>query len=234
MDEPLLGEGPLSVDVDREARLATVRTQLPGPAGTAGLDLGGALELDIDLARPASLAGLTIELPTTGDTGRLPRSVRRRLDALLGAPRTEQVAASVRAAGETSGGEPWPLAGVGSAGVAPSLQRASLAHAAACEAGAPLLVRAAGLIEAAVALDPIASCGLLDLRATAHHDAQAGADLLLRLAARGSATGSAAVCCSRSSPSSSPCLSQPGPSLHHIKLATKEGGVQSTSTPLHL
>ncbi len=192
MDEPLLGEGPLSVDVDREARLATVRTQRPGPAGTAGLDLGGALELDIDLARPATLAGLTIELPTTGDAGRLPRSARRRLDALLGAARAEQVAASVRAAGETIGGEPLSLGGGGggggggSAGVAPALQRAALAHAAASEAAAPLSVRAAGLIEAAVALDPVASRGLLDLRATAHHDAQAGVDLLVRLAGRGS------------------------------------------------
>lgn len=183
MDEPLLGTGPLAVEVDLDARVATVRAQLPGPAGTAGLDLGGAIELDIDVARPATLAGLTIDLPMTGDVHRLPRSVRRRLVALLGEARSDEVATAVRAAGPGEG-RPWPLGGQGRAGLSASLQRAALAHAAASEAAAPLVVQATGLIEAAVALDSLASSGLLDLRATARHDAQVGGELLAHLAAR--------------------------------------------------
>lgn len=186
MDDPLLGNGPLAVDIDPQARLAAVRARLPGPAGTAALDLGGGMELDVDVADPARLAGLTVELPLTGDPGLLPRAVGRRLDVLLGAGRTAQVAAAVRAVAHTDGGDaPLPLAGHGSAGVALSLQRGALAHAAACEAGAPRPVRAVGLLEAAVALDPVADHGLLDLRAAAHRDAHVGAELLVALAARG-------------------------------------------------
>src|SRR5690606_24245693 len=71
----------------------------------------------------------------------------------------------------------------GGAGVAPALQRAALAHAAACEPGVPRLVRAVALLEAADALARVAH--RLDLRSVARQDARVGAGLLVDLLAEG-------------------------------------------------
>lgn len=207
MVEPLLGHRVLVAGCDPLARLATLRARPAGPAGSAGIDLGAGVELDVDVADPGSVAGLTVELPQVGDPGALPAGVRRRLEALLGPERAAALGALVAdgpddtvtlprrlAAGDERG---RPAAGVAggparsvphaaqspATGVAPPLQRAGLAHVAACAPGVPRMVRAVALLEAAAALDEVSP--RLDLRATARHDARVGAELLVDLLADG-------------------------------------------------
>lgn len=184
MPEPLLSHDRLVAECDPVARVATVRSQLAGPAGTAGVDLGGGVEVDVDVARPAALAGLTVELPLTGRVEPLPRSLRLRLDALLGPERAADLSEIV---GESVGRRDnvqRPLCGPGApgGGVAPALQRTALAHAAACGAGAPRLVRAAALLEAAVAIDEVGH--LVDVGTGVDH-ARVAAELLTDLVAEG-------------------------------------------------
>lgn len=189
MSDPLLGHDSLVVECDAVARLVTIRSRTVGPAGSAGLHLGDGIDLDVDVAQPASLAGLTVELPLTGEPDGLPAEVRRRLEALLGAPRTTQVHAAAReaAAREVDVRRPLGAAstanGAGGAGVDVALQRAALCHANACRPGAAPLVRAAALLESAGALADIAH--RLDVRSTADHDARVGAELLAGVAAAG-------------------------------------------------
>ncbi|HEX6421062.1 MAG TPA: hypothetical protein VFZ77_21340, partial [Acidimicrobiales bacterium] len=211
MVEPLLGHRALVVACDPVARLATVREHPAGPAGSAGLDLGAGVELDIDVADPSRLAGLTVELPATGPVGDLPAGARSRLHALLGPGGVAELGAAIRDAACTSAaadgagaGHPplRPLTGDAgaspdgvatppqpgndgdrAAGVAPALQRGALAHAAACEPGVPRLVRAVALLEAADALERVGH--RLDLRSMARHDARVGAGLLVDLLAEG-------------------------------------------------
>ncbi|HEX6422331.1 MAG TPA: hypothetical protein VFZ79_02570 [Acidimicrobiales bacterium] len=207
MAEPLLGLRVLVAGCDPVARLATVRARPAGPAGSAGLDLGPGVELDVDVADPASLAGLIVELPPTGDPGDLPAALRRRLAALLGPERAAALGTLVAdrpddtvtlprrlVAGDARRESVAGVAG-GSArsvphaaqspatGVAPPLQRAALAQVAACAPGVPRLVRAVALLEAAAALHEMSP--RLDLRATARHDARVGAELLVDLLADG-------------------------------------------------
>lgn len=186
MVEPLLGHRQLVATCEPDARLVTVRQRRAGPAGSAGLDLGAGVELDVDVADPTSVAGLTVELATTGDAGKLPAAVRRRLDVLLGPERAAALAGLVRAAADRDTVVEQALPSTGApagseGGVAPALQRAALAHRAACEPGAPRLVRAVALLDAAAALGEV--WHRLDLRAAARHDAGIGADLLLGLLA---------------------------------------------------
>ena len=206
MAEPLLGHRVLVAGFDPVARLTTLHARPAGPAGSAGIDLGAGVELDVDVADPGSVAGLTVELPQVGDAGALPAGVRRRLEALLGPERAAALGALVadgpddtvtlprRLAAGDDRGESAAGAG-GSArsvphaaqspatGVAPPLQRAALAHVAACAPGVPRLVRAVALLEAAAALDEVSP--RLDLRTTARHDARVGAELLVDLLADG-------------------------------------------------
>ena len=206
MGEPLLGHRVLVAGCDPVARLATLRARPAGPAGSAGIDLGSGVELDVDVADPGSVAGLTVELPSAGEPGALPSGVRRRLEALLRPERAAAFGALVAdgpddtvtlprrlaasderdeaaAQGVTGrSGRSVPRAPERPAtGVAPPLQRAALAHVAACAPGVPRLVRAVALLEAAAALDEVSS--RLDLRATARRDARVGAELLVDLLA---------------------------------------------------
>ncbi|MBN2621814.1 MAG: hypothetical protein JXA83_00540, partial [Acidimicrobiales bacterium] len=151
--------------------------------GAAGVDIGGGLEVDIDVARPAALVGLTVELPVTGRVERLPRTVRRRLDALLGPERVADLSEIVREALVRLDHVQRPLVGRGApGGVASALHRTVLAHAAACAAGAPRLVRAAALLEAVVAGDEVGR--LVDGSFGVDH-ARVAADLLTDLAVEG-------------------------------------------------
>jgi hypothetical protein len=228
MPEPLLGHLALVADCDPVAQLATVQSQPVGSAGSAGLDLGAGVEVDIDVADPGTVVGLTIELPSGGEMGALPASVRRRLSALLGADRSAELCALVgdaadgqvylrRALGtdDTRQGNPvgrvddgelrryldrWSAGGeitdrrdqpsaplsasnrdVLTFGVDPDLHRGTLAQAAAYQPGAPQLVRAVGLLEAAASLGHVAE--LVDLRRAARHHARVGTELMLDLLA---------------------------------------------------
>jgi hypothetical protein len=98
MAEPLLGYEPLVGHCDPVSRLATVRGWSAGPAGTAGLDLGGGIELDVDIAAPGQLTELVVELPSAGRIGSPTRRQRRSLDALLGPERAEELVALAREA----------------------------------------------------------------------------------------------------------------------------------------
>jgi hypothetical protein len=189
MAEPLLRHESLVVECDPVARLVTVRSRTVGPAGSAALDLGGGIELDVDVAQPAALAGLTVELPLSGELVGLTGGVARRLEALLGPQRTEQVQAVVReaATGEVDLRRPLGAASTASGaigtGVDLALQRAALSHATACRPGATPLVRAAALLEAAGALADIDH--RLDVRSSARHDARVATELLAGVAADG-------------------------------------------------
>ncbi len=76
-----------------------------------------------------------------------------------------------------NGAEPTAV----SVGVAPALYRSALAHGAACQPGAPPVVGAVGLLDAAASLTQLA--GRLNMQRSAVHDARVGTDLLLDLVA---------------------------------------------------
>jgi hypothetical protein len=173
-----------------------------GPAGSAGLDLGGGVELDVDAARPSCLVGLTIELPSGDAPDALTGDLRGRLDMLLGPGSGDDVVALLRAAARdplrlatarlTGGGRSAGSGSVdladppgGDAGllVAPALQRAAVAYGFACAPGAPPMVRAVGLLEAAVELAAIG--GVLDVDGMVERDLHIGVDLLLDAIAGG-------------------------------------------------
>lgn len=198
--EPLVGHGSLVAEVDAGARLAVVRGANAGPAGTAGLQLGDDLELDIDVAAPSTFVAASLHLPSDGAPGTVRADARQRLESLLGVARVEALVALVRAArdngtryrrgrlndergqsrgGDSRGGRQTGDAVHGDARVAAALNRAALAYMAAGEVGAPLLVRASGLLEAAVELARLTVPGLASI---VRHDARRGADLLLGLA----------------------------------------------------
>jgi hypothetical protein len=200
MAEPLLGREPVVGQWDPGGGLATVRGWSAGPAGSAGLDLGAGIELDVDVAEPERLVDLAIELPRAARPGALTVRQRRTLDVLLGPERVDTFVAAAR---QTSGSEPtppWRLDDRGvvyrsppgaeppgedegyrrrsrPGGVGPTLHRTALAHAVAGAPAVPMLVRAVGLLEAAVALSPVSQA--LDLSAAVRRDSRVGTELLL-------------------------------------------------------
>jgi hypothetical protein len=190
--EPQIEPESVAVECDHDARLLTVESSAPAPAGWAGLDLGAGVEIDVDVARPAALGAITVELPASGDPGVLPTDVRRRLVALVGTERTSQLGAVVRASADrraivrrTWRGAPGPAGGPGPAlaCLPDPLATAALAHAATWRPGAPRLARLAGLVEAAVALDGLGH--LFDLQGVARGDLRLATDLVDDLLAHG-------------------------------------------------
>ena len=190
--EPLVEPEILAVECDPDARLLVVQSSAPAPAGSAGLDLGGGVEIDVDVARPAALRAVTVELPVAGDPGVLPPAVRRRLDALVGAERAAQLGAVVHesAASRSTVRRTWrgTAGSTGDPGPAlvcrpDALATAALAHAATWRPGTPRLARLAGLVEAAVALDALGHP--FDLQGAARDDLRLAADLVADLLAHG-------------------------------------------------
>lgn len=187
-------------EVDAKARLVVVRAAQAGPAGTAGLQLGEDLELDIDVTAPSTLVGVILHLPSDGAPDTVSPVARRRLQPLLGTTRVQALMELVRAAvrdgtqlwrGRLDDGfASWRArhGGEGRAAdsamrnadarVAATLSRAALAYQAASEVGALPLLRASGLLEAAVEL---AQPGIPGLGSIARRDARRGAHLLLEL-----------------------------------------------------
>lgn len=186
--EPLLEPEVLAIECDPDAGLLVVQSSAPAPAGSAGLDLGGGVEVDVDVARPVALSAITVELPVADDPGVLPPAVRRRLGALVGAGRAAQLAdvvhesvASRSIVRRTWGGPTGPTGSPGDAGPAlactpDAVATAALAHAATWRPGAPRLARLAGLLEAAVALDGLGHP--FDLQGAARRDLRLAADVI--------------------------------------------------------
>ncbi|MGH9227952.1 MAG: hypothetical protein ACRD07_04320 [Acidimicrobiales bacterium] len=196
MAEPLLGYQPLVAHHVAGSGLVSVGSWPVGPAGSAGLDLGGGVELDVDAARPGCLVGLTIELPSRHPPDALSGGLRRRLDLLLGPGHGDDVVALLHAAERdplrpatarlTGGGRPAAGGGADLADppgadaaspVAPALHRAAVAYGFACAPGAPPLVRAVGLLEAAAELAAVGR--VLDVNGMVERDLRMGVDLLL-------------------------------------------------------
>jgi hypothetical protein len=182
----------VAVECDQDARLLTLQSSTPTPAGWAGLDLGAGVEIDVDVARPAALAAITVGLPASGDPGVLPADVCRRLDALVGTERAAQLGAVVRESADrrsiarrTWSGTAGPSGAPGPAlaCLPDPLATAALAHAATWRPGAPRLARLAGLVEAAVALDGLGQP--FDLRGVARGDLRLATDLVDDLLAHG-------------------------------------------------
>lgn len=190
--EPLVEPEVLAVECDPDAGLLVVQSSAPAPAGSAGLDLGGGVEVDVDVARPVALSAITVELPVGDDPGVLPPTVRRRLGALVGDGRAAQLEDVVHEAfasrsivRRTWGG---PTGSPGDAGPAlactpDALATAALAHAASWRPGAPRLARLAGLLEAAAALDALGHP--FDLQGAARRDLRLAADVIDDLLAHG-------------------------------------------------
>jgi hypothetical protein len=205
MADPLLGLQPLVATHVPGSRLVSVGSWPAGPAGSVGLDLGFGVEIDVDAARPSCLVGLTIELPPADPPGDLPGGLRNALDPLLGRSCSDNLvgflhdsmrdpmrAASARLAAPDHGrsvaiGAPdladLPVDAPVS-GVAIALQRAATAQGLACAPGVSFLVRAVGLLEAAVELSAVGR--LLDLTSMVRRDLSIGVDVLLDAVAGGS------------------------------------------------
>jgi hypothetical protein len=203
MAEPLLGCQPLVAHHVAGSRLVSVGSWAVGPAGSAGLDLGGGVELDVDAARPGCLVGLTIELPSGDPPDALSDGLRRRLDLLLGPGSGDAVVALLREAARhplrpatarlTDGSDRFAASGspeladspsgVSASFVAPALHRAAVAYGVACAPGTPPLVRAVGLLEGAAELAVIG--GVLDVDGMVGRDLRIGVDLLLDAVAGG-------------------------------------------------
>ncbi len=192
MPEPQAEPESVAIECDPAARVLTVQSSAPTPAGSAGLDLGAGVEVDIDVARPAALGAITVELPASGGPGVLPADVRRRLDALVGTARAGQLGAVVHESADrgsivrrTWSGATGPAGAPGPAlaCLPDALAIAALAHAATWRPGAPRLARLAGLVEAAVALDGLGHP--FDQRDAARGDLRLAADLVDDLLAHG-------------------------------------------------
>ncbi|MGH9192413.1 MAG: hypothetical protein ACRDZ0_08070 [Acidimicrobiales bacterium] len=203
MAEPLLGCQPLVAHHVVGSGLVSVGSWPVGPAGSAGLDLGGGVELDVDAARPSCLVGLTIELPAGDAPDALTGGLRHGLDLLLGPGCSDTLVALLRESARDplrpattrltgNGGRSAASGSVDSADqrgtdaasyVAPALHRAAVASGVACAPGTPPLVRAVGLLEAAAELAAIG--GVLDVDGMVGRDLRIGVDLLLDGAAGG-------------------------------------------------
>jgi hypothetical protein len=192
--EPQFEPETVAVECDHDARLLSLQSSAPAPAGWAGLDLGAGVEIDVDVARPAALAAITVELPTSGDPGVFPADLRRRLAALLGTARASQLGAIVRESADrrSIARRTWSGTPERSGATGPALPcqpdplaTAALAHAATWRPGAPRLARLAGLVEAAVALDGLGH--LFDLQGAVRGDLRLAADLADDLLAHGCA-----------------------------------------------
>jgi hypothetical protein len=203
MAEPLLGYQRLVAHHVASSGLVSVGSFTVGPAGSAALDLGGGVELDVDMARPGCLVGLTIELPSGDPPDALSGDLRRRLDQLLGPGYGDDVVALLRAAARDplrpatarltrSGGRSaargsadladQPGGDVASS-VAPALHRAAVAYGLACAPAALPLVRAVGLLEGAAELAVLGR--VLDVDGMVERDLRIGVDLLLDAVAGG-------------------------------------------------
>src|SRR5262245_38065411 len=87
MADGLLGTDPLVAEWDPDAGLFLVRAWTAGPAGTAGLQLGGGVELDLDVAWPSRVAELRI--PAFG--GAIDGDARAVVEQLLGSQRASRL-----------------------------------------------------------------------------------------------------------------------------------------------
>jgi hypothetical protein len=203
MAEPLLGCQPLVAHYVAGSELVSVGSWPVGPAGSAGLDLGGGVELDVDAARPGCLVGLTIELPSGDSRGALPGGLRHGLDLLLGPGCSDTLVALLRESARDplrpatarltgNGGRSAASGSVdspdqrgtdGASYVAPAIHSAAVAYGVACAPGTPPLVRAVGMLEAAAELAAIG--GVLDVDGMVGRDLRIGVDLLLDAAAGG-------------------------------------------------
>jgi len=176
--------------------MVTVQPTAGGPAGSAGLDLGDGLALDVDVAHPRLLTELAVELPLTGRLT-VPQKLRRRLEVLLGDEVTALLTAVVERAdrnGGPAGTAPEPASpmppvpssatgaaadGADRADVAQALHRAALAYATAGQDGSPMLTYAVGLLEGSVELAALGP--QLGLRRTIRESLDLGVDTLVAL-----------------------------------------------------
>lgn len=159
MAEPLIRSRHLVGGWDPDARAWTARDFTPGPAGSAGLELPGGVEVEVDVAAPATLVGLWVPSDDREDT-------LRTTVALLGAARTKALRARrddgpprvLRVGGpDDPYDEPSQDFGTvrGRAGVAPALARLALALDVSDDPARASFSRALALLDAAVATDDL-------------------------------------------------------------------------------
>ena len=181
MSEPLMGDRLLVGEWDPLAGFV-VRGEMPGPAGTAGIDFANGITLDVDAAVPTRSCLLAVDNPA-GGAQPLSAGTLAALGTLLGEDRLDALLGLARGPRHRSSLPGTSLPGfVSSAppGVMPRLARLALARRSAEDPHFPELAKAVATLEAAVLaidLDPAIGFG-------SDPDAWAadGADRLLALA----------------------------------------------------
>jgi hypothetical protein len=167
--DPLLGRQGMTGELDADAGSWFARAWLPGPAGTAPLQLAGGIEVDFDVAAPGVVAGLSVPAELT------PRA-RGALDLLLGEDRAAALVA-LHEPGHVHQLGPDATYGRDGGLADRRLVRAALARLTADLDATDGFIRGLGLLEAAVSAARIGPG--LGLRRRARAAASEGIELLV-------------------------------------------------------
>jgi hypothetical protein len=200
MPEPLIRSRHVAGAWDPEAGGWSARDFTAGPAGAAGIELPGGVEVDVDVAAPDTLTGLWV--PAGPGTGRGPagQAASDTLVAMLGPDRADELVAMARRGGPPrilrSGPhrDPYPPRigpGRAAGGVDQTVGRMALALDVADAPGRSALARGLAALDAATAAAELGDS--LDFAVRARRFAEEAAGLLRAAAVDGELDGAPVV-----------------------------------------